>query len=178
MGHTIRQLRDSEHDLLDDFLYEAIFVPEGVEAPPRSIVEHPQLRVYTEGFGREDDHCLVAEVDGSVVGAVWVRIMDDFGHVAPDVPSLSIALYEQYRGRGIGTALLEAMLGLLRGKGYERVSLSVQKQNAAHRLYLRFVFRPVRETAEEYVMVCELRPAAGASGPASRPQPGRPGRRG
>ncbi|MBE6478349.1 MAG: GNAT family N-acetyltransferase [Propionibacteriaceae bacterium] len=159
MHYSIRPLRDTEHALLDDFLYEAIFVPEGVEAPPRSIIEHPQLRVYTEDFGREDDHCLVAEADGGVVGAVWVRIMDDFGHIAPDVPSLSIALYEQYRGWGIGTALLEAMLDLLRERGYERVSLSVQKKNAAHRLYLRCGFRPVRETDEEYVMACDLRPA-------------------
>ncbi len=82
MGYTIRGLRESETALLEDFLYEAIFVPEGVEAPPRQIVELPELQVYVKDFGtKEDDVALVAEVDGDVVGAVWVRVMKDFGYV-------------------------------------------------------------------------------------------------
>ena len=35
--HVIREIRAEEIPLLDDFLYEAIFIPEGVPAPPRSI---------------------------------------------------------------------------------------------------------------------------------------------
>lgn len=73
--YIIRNIRKSEIGLLKDFLYEAVFVPEGVESPPRDIVERPELRVYTDDFGtREGDNCLVAELGGRVVGSVWTRI--------------------------------------------------------------------------------------------------------
>ena len=75
----IRKLRENEKELLRDFLYEAIFIPEGVTPPPREIIEQPELRIYYENFGTgKADHCLVAEDDGRVVGAVWTRIMDDY----------------------------------------------------------------------------------------------------
>lgn len=42
-------------------------------------------------FGKKkDDIGLVAEVDKKVVGAVWVRIMDDYGHIDNDTPSFAI----------------------------------------------------------------------------------------
>jgi len=37
MDYTIRRLKQEETGILDTFLYEAIFIPEGVEAPPISI---------------------------------------------------------------------------------------------------------------------------------------------
>ncbi len=39
----IRPLRADETGLLKDFLYEAIFIPEGIEAPDKSIIEQPEL---------------------------------------------------------------------------------------------------------------------------------------
>ena len=158
---AIRPLRKEEIALLRDFLYEAIFIPEGVEAPPKSVVDLPELRLYIEDFGkRTDDLCLVAECDGKVVGAVWTRIMNDYGHVDDQTPSLSISLYEEYRNKGIGGRLMKEMLSLLAGKGYGRVSLSVQKANYAVRMYLKLGFRIIRETEEEYVMVKELKEPA------------------
>ena len=63
-----RRLRTDETELLKTFLYEAIFIPEGVEAPDRSIIEQPELKLYYEGFGKgKADHCLVAEEDGICV---------------------------------------------------------------------------------------------------------------
>ena len=46
MNYTIRELREDEYPLLNEFLYEAIFVPEGTEPPPRSIIDAPELQVY------------------------------------------------------------------------------------------------------------------------------------
>ncbi len=157
--HTphIRPILPDEIPLLKDFLYEAIFIPEGAEAPGRDIVEQPELRVYTDDFGsREGDHCLVAEQDGQVVGAVWSRIMDDYGHVDNDTPSLAISLYPEYRGRGIGTRLMTEMLALLKQQGYRRASLAVQRANRAVRMYERVGFRTVDENDEEYIMVCDI----------------------
>ena len=39
----IRELRADETVLLKDFLYEAIFIPEGVEPPDKSIIYQPEL---------------------------------------------------------------------------------------------------------------------------------------
>ncbi len=69
--YIIRNIRKSEIGLLKDFLYEAVFVPEGMEPPARDIVEQPELRVYTDCFGtRKGDNCLVVEFGGKVVGSV------------------------------------------------------------------------------------------------------------
>ena len=153
----IRKLRPEETALLEDFLYQAIFVPQGVAAPPKSIVQSPDLQVYIKDFGKfPDDSCFVAEINGKIVGAVWVRIMQDYGHVDDKTPSLAISLYKEYRHQGIGTALMQNMLNLLKQSGYKQVSLSVKKENFATRMYLNLGFSIIRETDEEYIMVCTL----------------------
>ena len=156
--NVIREIRSEEIPLLDDFLYEAIFIPEGVPTPPRSIIENEDLQVYVRDFGKKaDDRCLVAKVGGRIVGAVWTRIMNDYGHIADGIPSLAISLYKDYRNQGIGTELLRKMLHLLRRDGYPQVSLSVQKANYAFRMYQKAGFEVVKETEEEYVMLCKLK---------------------
>lgn len=108
MDVTIRELQKQDYPLLDDFLYEAIFIPDGVEPPPKTITASPELQIYVEHFGElKDDWGLAAEVDGKVVGAVWVRIMNDYGHINDNTPSLAISLYKEYRGFGIGTAMMK-----------------------------------------------------------------------
>ena len=158
MTTLIRQIRQDETPLLNHFLYEAIFIPEGVAAPPQSIIENDDLQVYVRNFGHEpDDRCLVAECDGKIVGAVWSRIMHDYGHISDDTPSLAISLYKEYRNQGIGTELLERMIALLRNDGYSQVSLSVQKANYAVGMYQKAGFEVLQETDEELIMVCKLR---------------------
>ena len=152
-----RELRDGEKELLKDFLYEAIFIPKGADPPDRSIVDLPELAVYYKGFGSgKADHCIAAEEGGRVIGMVWTRIMDDYGHVDDDTPSLAISLYIEYRGKGIGTELMKRMLSLLKDKGYGKVSLSVQKANYAVKLYKSLGFEVISENEEEYLMVCDL----------------------
>ncbi|MBR6623851.1 MAG: GNAT family N-acetyltransferase [Ruminococcus sp.] len=158
MNYNIRKIREDEHTLLNDFIYKAIFIPEGVEPPPKSIINQPDLQVYISNFGKEkDDICFVAEADGKVVGAVWVRDMNDYGHIAEGVPSFAISLYKEYRNFGIGTRLMETMLSELKNRGYERTSLAVQKANYAVRMYKKVGFEIIDENDEEYIMVCELK---------------------
>lgn len=154
MNIEIRKLKEGEQALLEDFLYEAIFIPEGVEAPPRNIIELPELQVYITDLGkRPDDICFLAEVDGKVAGAVWVRVMEDYGHLEEGVPSFAISLYKEYRNRGIGTALMERMIQELAERGYEKASLAVQKTNYAVRMYQKVGFEIVGENEEEYLMM-------------------------
>ena len=121
------------------------------------MINQPELQVYVDGFGTKDgDICFVAEIDGVIVGAVWVRIMDDYGHVDDETPSFAISLLKEYRGVGIGTELMKRMLVELKSCKYKKASLAVQKQNYAVRMYKNVGFEIVDENAEEYIMVCQL----------------------
>jgi len=150
----IRYIKENEYYLLEDFLYEAIFIPEGIEPPPRDIIQKEELQVYIRDFGKlPDDICLVAETDGKVVGAVWTRIMHDYGNIDDKTPSFAISLFKEYRGKGTGTRLMLEMIGELRERGYEQASLAVQKANYAVRMYLKTGFEIIDENDEEYIML-------------------------
>lgn len=157
MNCIIRKIRQSEIQVLSDFLYEAIFIPEGAVPPPREIIKQSELQVYISDFGkRDDDICYVAEADDNIIGAVWVRIMDDYGHIDDETPSFAISLNKEYRGQGIGTTLMKTMLKELKEKGYKQTSLAVQKANPAVNMYRNVGFETVGENEEEYIMVCKL----------------------
>ncbi len=129
MQYIIRKIKETEYDVLNDFIYEAIFIPKGVEPPPKSIIQNEDLQVYVRDFGKfPDDHCLIAETDGKIVGAVWTRIMNDYGHVDDATPSFAISLYKEYRSFGIGTAMMKHMLELLKQSGYKQAPLPCRKQ--------------------------------------------------
>lgn len=153
----LRELRENETELLKDFLFEAIFIPKGIAPPSREIINKPELKIYYEDFGTgRADYCIVADENGKVIGAVWTRIMNDYGHVDDDTPSLAISMYKEYRGRGIGTRMMKEIIAILKSKGYKRASLAVQKANYAVRMYEKVGFKTVDENEEEYIMVCDL----------------------
>lgn len=157
--YRIRDLRVEETPLLETFLYEAIFIPDGVTPPPRIIVHDPSLYGYIDGFGSGTcDYALAAVLpDDTVVGVAWTRLLPDHAPLANDVPTLAIAVLPGYRGHGIGTALIHAIIEALAHYGYSSVSLSVQKANPALRLYQRAGFMIAQDNGEELVMVRELK---------------------
>ena len=158
MNYRIREIEKTEISLLDDFLYEAIFIPEGVTPPPKDIIKDEELQIYVKDFGKyKDDICFVAEVKGKVVGAVWVRVIDDYGHIDDDTPSLSISVYKGYRNLGIGKALIKNVLEELKKRGYKKTSLSVQKANYASNIYKKVGYYVHEERDEDYIMVYDLK---------------------
>ena len=157
MKCSIREMRKEEYSLLNDFLYEAIYIPDGTAAPPKSVITCPGLQVYIADFGNsKHDKALITEVDGNIVGAIWARIMNDYGHIDENTPSLALSVLKAYRGMGIGTSLLTQMLSTEKAAGYAKLSLSVQKDNYAVKLYRKAGFITVSETGEEYIMVVAL----------------------
>ena len=157
MNYIIREMRKEEYCLLNNFLYEAIYIPDGVEPPPKSIINSPELQEYIFEFGkRKHDKALVAETQGKIVGAIWVRIMNDYGHIDNDTPSLAMSVSKEYRGLGIGSSLLKELLSALKSAGYLKISLSVQKSNYAVKMYKQAGFTVVDENSEEYIMVVNL----------------------
>lgn len=154
MEIKIRKIKQEEYPLLEDYLYDAIFIPEGVQPPNKSIIDNEELQVYIKNFGtKKDDICFLAEADHEVVGAVWMRIMNDYGHIDDETPSLAISVKKAYQGLGVGTKLMETILKVANAQGYQRISLSVQKANPAVRLYQRLGFQIIKENEEEYLMV-------------------------
>ncbi|WGU68853.1 GNAT family N-acetyltransferase [Capnocytophaga canimorsus] len=105
---------------------------------------------------KKGDVAVVATASERIIGAAWARIINDYGHIDDQTPSLSISLYSEYRNQGIGTKLFQKLLDQLAEEGYEKASLSVQKANYAAKMYLKMGFYVVKENDEDYVMVIDL----------------------
>lgn len=156
MKITIRSLTIEDEPFLWEMLYQAIYVPEGVSAPPRSIVQQPALAWYVQGWGREGDCGFLASTDtGQRVGVVWLRRphagQHGYGYVDDETPELSMALLPDYRGQGIGTLLFDSVFAS--PCMHPRVSLSVSAKNPARRLYERAGFVAVGQCGDSITMV-------------------------
>jgi ribosomal protein S18 acetylase RimI-like enzyme len=156
----IREIEKHEIPLLEEFLYQAIFIPEGTERPGRDIVKLPGLQVYIRDFGKVTDHCLLAEKKNLIIGAVWTRLFSEnekgFGFVDPYTPEIAISVLLPYRKHGVGTLLMKAMLDRLAHKGYRQVSLSVDVLNYACSMYQKSGFRIVETSGESVTMIKKL----------------------
>lgn len=155
-----RSARNDDEPFLWTALYYAVHVPPGHAAPPLEIVRRPELARYVKGWSAQIEPGVIAEAAGcEPIGAAWVRLLSGdhrgYGHVADDVPELSMAVLPDWRGVGAGTGLLERLLAALRPH-FRRVSLSVSRSNRASRLYLRSGFRPVNTFGDATVMLREL----------------------
>lgn len=158
MEYLIREMHLSEYPLLREFLYQAIYQRDQEKPIPRSIIDDPNVAVYIQDFGKyKTDLCLCAQLDDKVVGAVWVRNIEGFGSIDDQTPEFAISLLPEYRGQGIGTELMKAMIRRLNREGYSKTSLAVQKDNYALNMYLKVGFEIVAENGEEYIMVCQLK---------------------
>jgi ribosomal protein S18 acetylase RimI-like enzyme len=158
---VIRPFCKEDKDLLEHFLYLAVHVPQGMEPPSKDIIFLPQIYVYVDDFGKKDDFCLFAEMDGRVVGAAWSRILSNpnnrgYGNIDNKTPELALSVLPEFRGQGIGTTLLFSLFQLLSQNGYENLSLSVQKSNPAFRLYKRCGFEIIEEQSVDYIMLRRL----------------------
>ncbi|BBM17833.1 N-acetyltransferase [Enterococcus avium] len=157
MEYFIRELKSSEYPLLKEFLYHAIFQRDPNNLIPRSVLDEPSISIYIQDFGiYKEDYCLCAERESQVVGAVWVRNIEGFGSIDDHTPEFAISLQPEYRGFGIGTALMRAMIEKLKESGYAQTSLAVQKDNYAVKMYSQVGFEIIDENQEEYIMICKL----------------------
>lgn len=151
---TIREIKHSEIPLLTDFLYEAIYQPPNAGKVPRTVLQEPMIWAYVDRFGTlPDDLCHVAVVDGLIVGAVWSRLGCSYGKVDDFTPELAISLYPGYRRRGMGSMLLSCHLAQLNERGYKQISLSVDKENYAVRVYRKHGFETISEREHDYLMI-------------------------
>lgn len=158
---VIREIKDAELEILEEMLYQAIYVPVGNKVLSRDIIKLPELNIYIKDFfQKKGDYCLVAEVDNIIAGAVWVRILSDevkgYGNVDIYTPEISISVLKGYRNIGIGNELMRKIISYLKNKEYRQVSLSVSKENYAVSLYKKLGFEVICEKEEDFIMLLEL----------------------
>jgi len=81
---------------------------------------------------------LCAIADGTIVGTGAIKRLDDR---ACEMTRMFVA--SSYRGRGIGRAIANELIGFARNAGYDRIRLSSNNALAAsHRLYETMGFQP------------------------------------
>jgi ribosomal-protein-alanine N-acetyltransferase len=93
-----------------------------------------------ESFEREIEvnkfaRYVVAKKDGIVIGYAGMWLILDEGHIT------NIAVHPEYRGTGIGSMLLEALIDICRLEGVLSMTLEVRKSNfVAQKLYGKYGF--------------------------------------
>ncbi|NHB69118.1 GNAT family N-acetyltransferase [Perlabentimonas gracilis] len=152
----VRHIKPHELVFLNEMLYQVIFVPDGEQQPSEEIIQHPDLVKYAEDLGREGDCCLVSELDGNLVGAIWTRIFSKqnkgYGYVDSQTTELCMTLYPSYKHKGTEGKMIQKQEAL----GYKNVSLSVDKANYVLKLYERYGFVGVESTNASITMVKPL----------------------
>jgi GNAT superfamily N-acetyltransferase len=125
-----------------------------------AVAAEPGAARYLAGWGRPGDAGVIALDRGTRVGAAWYRHFDEhdrgYGFIAPDIPELGIGVVERMRGRGVGRALMVALIERARSAGAPALSLSVEFENPAARLYERLGFVRVGVVGDAWTMRLDL----------------------
>lgn len=134
-----------------DMLVEAVNWSAERERRSRELVlSAPSTAHYIAGWPCDTDLGVIAEANGERVGAAWLRFLPaadpGYGFVAADVPELTIGVAAHWRGRGVGRALLRAVAEQALSVGIRQISLSVERTNFAHGLYLSEGYRIVNSS--------------------------------
>jgi ribosomal protein S18 acetylase RimI-like enzyme len=140
---------------LREMLYVALYVRDGETPFPRSVLDQPEIAHYVDRFGRAGDLGVIA-LDGSEpIGAAWLRLLTGrdagYGYVDDETPELTVAVAPEWRGRGIGTRLVDELLRTAADE-YPAVCLSCDADNPALHLYERLGFEPVDDSERSITM--------------------------
>jgi ribosomal protein S18 acetylase RimI-like enzyme len=161
-AHAIRPALASDAAFLTDALALAAHWRPDAEPPTTAeLLADPVLARYVAGWPRPGDAGVVAEAPGGqLVGAAWFRRFNPaepgYGFVAPGIPELSIAVVAAARGQGVGRQLLGHLVATARQSGVGALSLSVERDNPARKLYVRAGFRTVDVTGGSETMLLRL----------------------
>jgi len=158
---TIRLADSQDMPFLWEMLYEAAFWKVDGERPPMAeVFTRPELAKLLQGWGRKGDTAIIAELNNKkLIGAAWYRFWTEdncsYGFVDADIPEIGIGVLYDYRGKGIGTRLLKELLQKAGTDGIIKLSLSVDPENYALKLYKQFGFQPVGINGTSLTMVVE-----------------------
>jgi ribosomal-protein-alanine N-acetyltransferase len=126
---------------------------------PEDASASPRVTRWLEDWGRAGDVGLIAWHDGERIGAAWCRVQADVlarDEAGRPLPELAIAVAPQHRSRGVGTRLLDGLARAASNVGHTALSLTVNEQNPAHRLYKRSGFHVVGRDGTRLTMIMSL----------------------
>lgn len=138
-GVAVRDAGATDLPFIKLMLYEAANRPGEAWPPFEASMDELRNRRFWISFPRDGDIGVVAEADKEPIGAAWIRRFDgdEKGPLDdPDVPVLAIGFVEEWRGRGVGTALMRSLLNRARRDGVAAIDLTTGAFNEAGvRLY-------------------------------------------
>ncbi|MGF1518719.1 MAG: GNAT family N-acetyltransferase [Nodosilinea sp.] len=158
---SIRLGSPADLPVIEAMLFEAFFWSPTYERPAfEEFRQHPEFQKLVANWGRPGDRAVIAERDSQPVGAVWYRFWTEachsYGFVNAATPEVGIGVQADYRGCGVGRALLRHLITEARQSGVLALSLSVDPENVARRLYESERFVKVGESGTSWTMVCQL----------------------
>lgn len=149
MDFAIRPALAGDAAFLTDMLVAAAFWrPDGPCGSSDQVLYNPELAHYVSGWPRFDDLGVVAETD-EPIGAAWLRYFTasdpGYGFTDATTPEVAMSVVWPWRGRGVGRRLVEALIAAARDAGIPALSLSVELDNYAYRLYADVGFQPITQ---------------------------------
>jgi ribosomal protein S18 acetylase RimI-like enzyme len=149
---------------LAEMLYEAVYwQDDGAEERPPfdELMARPETARYVANWGRSGDAAVfVLDRRDEPVGAAWYRRFDaaapGYGFVADDIPEVAIAVFPEFRGQRVGSLLMGSLIARAQSQGERALSLSVNRENRARRLYARLGFEVVGEHDDTLTMLLDL----------------------
>ncbi len=160
-GFSLRSAMQTDEAFLWRMVREAVnWLPERSLTLPE-IEADPDLAHYVHGWMTSTDLGVVAVGDDGPIGAAWLRYFaaadPGFGYVDDATPEVSIAVVRSHRGRGVGRALLRAVMDGASARGVPAISLSVERANPARRLYLSEGFSVVAAAGGSDTMLATVK---------------------
>jgi ribosomal protein S18 acetylase RimI-like enzyme len=157
----LRAAGHGDEPFLRKMMYEAAaWNPDWPREEVIEALSTPILARYVDGWRRPGDAGVIAELEGEAIGAAWYRLFTaeepGYGFVDQRTPELGLAVVPLHRRRGVGTALLEALIERAREEGYPALSLSVEPSNRSRRMYERVGFEKVGEFGGSWTMRLDL----------------------
>jgi GNAT superfamily N-acetyltransferase len=159
MAVNVRPGSISDLPFLEEMLFEAAYWRPSVPRPPLEVgLRRPDLAKLLHGWGREGDTAFLAvSASARSLGAAWYRFWSNadhsYGFVSEHIPELAIGVKQEARNRGVGRLLLQELLAEAGRQGISQISLSVEVENPALRLYERLGFEKIGRKGNAWTMV-------------------------
>ncbi len=143
---SVRTWTHADVSFVQEMALAAFYSEPTQSIPPLAeAIQNPAVAAWVQDWGRAGDGAVIAEDGpGSRVGAAMYRVFTQEnrsdGFVHPTIPELAIAVRETWRGQGVGTALLHALVAHANAAGIARLYLITHIDSPARRLYARVGF--------------------------------------
>jgi ribosomal protein S18 acetylase RimI-like enzyme len=142
---SVRAARPRDAAFLRKMAVAAVSGDERLRVDDLGDVEHSAALRMVEGWPRDGDGGVIGVVGSVRWGASWYRLFEDAElrspWADPNVPELAIAVRRHFRGRGMGTRLMQSLQERARTDGYHALDLEVSAVNkSALKLYRNIGF--------------------------------------